>query len=220
MGFPGWSYLHGMLLINAKLDPENAQDFCDYVYHAVREGAGLEECMSMLGADYEKNSSLATRIGLWEVCLHFLLGTALPGLKGACRAAASRDPSYSMFPARFFVNVNDIVEEGNIGPLTHIEHMPERMQTEIGTRLFTLEEEDLQPMKKLLRRYSNNADLNFIMGRACQRMNHMDEAIKYLQRSERILGGDDPGIQAIIESCRQGYPGNPIAVYRDGMVVM
>lgn len=115
-----------------------------------RSAVAAEKCLVEHGEEMEILVTFSEK--------NFILGTALPGLKGANRVIATRNPAYSLFPACHFVK--EFVKEEMIGPQTHFEDMPERLQTEVGTRLFTLEESDLQPMKKLLRHFSNNADLS------------------------------------------------------------
>ena len=216
--FAGWSYLYGFLAYNGGMQQEEAREHCDAIYMEVRNGANLGECMEMLGAGNGTNTEMAVRMLIWEVCLHFLAGTSLPALKGEKPAAACRNPAYGMCPSAMFAQ--DAVREEDIGRLTHIENMPERIQLEIGARLFTLEESDLPSLRKLKRRFSDNADINYLLATAYHRLGQFEDAISCLERVDRLLEGRDPSIARIIEMCRQGHSLRLVSIRSDGFVFL
>ena len=129
--YPGWSYLLGLLALHMGMKMEEAKDECDLYYQDVRNGATLNEMMNDLMGSSEGNRHLIPRMMIWECALHCVLGTALPGLKGANRIVTSQ-MSYFMKDASF---VDDPVSAENIKPDTHIENMPEDLQRELGYRL-------------------------------------------------------------------------------------
>ena len=215
--FAGWTYLYAMLVFRAGLEKETARDLCDNIYWKVRNGAILPDIMEILRAQEEPNNVEEVHISLWEVCLHFLLGTALPALKGANRVIAVHDPRYSMCPSVRFTE--ETVDEDRIVKDTRIENMPERLQTELASRLFTLEEDDLAPMRKIQQRYANNIDINFIVGTAYRRLNHMEEAIRLFRRADRLMNNEkDISVKAVIRACEAGDPGKPLSYADDGVV--
>ena len=216
--FAGWSYLFGLLLTFGKMNKEEARNTCDRIYAAVRNGADLKDVMYMLNAEHEQNKAMFPRIFLWETCLHFLLGTSLPALKGANRMAVVRNPVYSICPASHFVEKP--VSEEDIKKSTHIENMPERLQIEIASRLFTLEETDFLPLRKIQKRFPDNADINYIVGMAYHRMYHPEEALKYYENARRILGGKDGSIDIAIDDVHKGLVRKPISIFEDGTVYL
>ena len=197
---------------------EEARTLCDELYFDVRNGADLQYCMKTLGAEQGNNRLEGIRMLLWEVSLHFLLGTAMPGLKGARKVIVPRNPAYSFSPAAYFVE--NPVAEDQIRTDTHIEDMPEKLQIELASRMFTLEESDLEQMKWVLSRYPDNVDLNFLYGEACQRLHHMDDAIRYFKRADKLSGGKDESIKLSIQECEKGLVRKPISFGDDGIVYM
>ena len=216
--FSGWTYLYGLLVFQTKMEKEKAREFCDALYSDVRNGADLGYCMQALGVDQGTNKLEGIRMLLWEVSLHFLLGTAMPGLKGARKVIVPRNPAYSFSPAAYFVE--NPVAEDQIRTGTHIEDMPEKLQIELASRMFTLEESDLEQMKWVLSRYPDNIDLNFLYGEACQRLHHMDDAIRFFKRADRLSGGKDESIKLSIQECEKGLVRKPISFGDDGIVYM
>jgi len=215
--FPGWSYLMGLLVVNAQVDREEAREICDEIYVQARNGASLGENMEEIGGEQIRNS-YAVRMLAWEIALHCLLGVALPGLKGANRVVASRLPAY-----RFSLDdllLSDEVKEEKIGRDTPIEKMPQQLQQEIGSRLFTLEEGDLQPMRKIRARFPNNTDINYLLGVCYERLGYQQDAVNCFEKADRLSNGKHPDLKLIIAAVKAGHIRKPVSLYSDGTLFL
>lgn len=214
--YPGWSYLLGLLALHMGMKMEDAKDECDLYYQDVRNGATLNEMMNDLMGSSEGNRHLIPRMMIWECALHCVLGTALPGLKGANRIVTSQ-MSYFMKDASF---VDDPVSAENIKPDTHIENMPEDLQRELGSRLFTLETTDLEPIKDIVDQFPDNIDLNYIYGVANERLGRLQEAISAFEKVDRLMEGKYALIRDIIKLCRDGKFRKPVSIHSDGTLIL
>ena len=214
--YPGWSYLLGLLALHMGMKMEEAKDECDLYYQDVRNGATLNEMMNDLMGSNEGNRHLIPRMMIWECALHCVLGTALPGLKGANRIVTSQ-MSYFMKDASF---VDDPVSAENIKPDTHIENMPEDLQRELGSRLFTLETTDLEPIKDIVNQFPDNIDLNYIYGVANERLGRLQEAISAFEKVDRLMEGKYALIRDIIKLCRDGKIRKPVSIHSDGTLIL
>ena len=214
--YPGWSYLLGFLALHMGMKMEEAKDECDLYYQDVRNGATLNEMMDDLMGSSEGNRQLIPRMMIWECALHCVLGTALPGLKGANRIVTSQ-MMYFMKDDSF---VDDPVKAENIKPDTHIEKMPENLQRELGSRLFTLETTDLEPIKGIVDLYPDNIDLNYIYGVANERLGRLGQAIEIFEKVDRLMKGKDPLLKSIIQLCRDGKIRKPVSIRSDGTLIL
>ena len=214
--FPGWSYLLGLFVANMGVEKKEARNLCDEYFRDVRSGESLKDIMRDLMGESEQNAMLVPRLMIWETSLHFFLGTPLPGLKGATRVIADQMPGYFVRDA---VWAMDAVKEDQIKKDTHIEDMPQAIQREIGSRLFTLEESDLAPLKMLQQKYAHNIDINYLYGVACERLAHLEEAVKAFEQVDRMLKGADPTVKAALSLVRDGKIRKPVYCTSDGTII-
>ncbi|MBQ1490528.1 MAG: hypothetical protein IIZ39_01095, partial [Blautia sp.] len=216
--YPGWSYLNAFLVMNGKMNQEKAKEYLTLLYLKVRNGETLQQIMKFFKMQ-NKGMDLLVRLRLWEICLHFVAGTGLPGLKGACQAQADHDPRYLMAMASMFVE--NPVAESNIDQDTHIDVFPTKIQLQVGSILFTLEEEDLPTFRKIQRRFPDNIDLQFILGSAYQRLGHFKEAIEVFEKLKgRVDAAKDDSVNIVLRMCHNEEMNRPMALYLDGMLKM
>ena len=214
--YPGWSYLNAFLLMSAKVTREQAIEYLKMIYVKVRNGETLQQIMKCFQAK-SKDAQIYERLRLWEICLHFMSGTGLPSLKGKSQVEVYKDPRYFMAMGTMFVE--NPVGEDQIGRNTHIDVFPTRFQLQIGSILFTLEEEDLPALRKLQRSFPDNIDLQFILGMAYQRLEQFKEAIQVFEKLSAVVDAKkDRSVEILLKQCRNEDMNRPIALYLDGMI--
>lgn len=202
--FAGWPYFYGTA-IHSMESKEIAKELCDDMYRMIRNGEKLEACMKFFMGDVPENRQEAARVLSWLLCMLVLMGTSLPGMKGANRLDAQRMPEYGMFLDSYLLeNPEDEKELKNSTP---VEKMPARLQMQIASLLFHIEEGDLDELREILKQAPSNADLNYIVAYANMRTENHDEAQKYLRKVDKLLKGKDPSIRKFL------------SVYEDGNVV-
>ena len=200
--YTGWSYLNAYLILNGGMSAEDARALCDELYHKVQNKPSLEDMMWELNADVGSNQLLGIRLRIWENCLHCILGVPLPGLKGGILSQSYMDPKLTFSHLSAYAGEHT-VKENEISKDTHIEHMPEKLQSEVGSRLFTLEESDLPYLRKIRRAHPDNPDLSFLLGVAYQRLEHFEDAIQCFEWTDKLLEGKDESVRYYIDACRQ-----------------
>lgn len=216
--FTGWGYLWAFFILNCRMDKDHARAYVDDIYYRVRNGAKLEDCMELISGMIHSDNAIFIRIRIWEIVLHFMLGTVQPALKGASCLQANQNPMYGVAPAGNFLR-DTPVEATAIKKGTHVERMPRALQIEIGSRLFTLEYSDLAPLRKICREYPDNYDLLYILGMAYQRLDQYDDALQCYRELDAALRGKDHSLKKVITNCENHESMNPMSLWDDGVFI-